>query len=436
VRRAALALALLSLAACGRSCRCGAPALVDGGDDDDPAEAGAKLGDGELAAERCKLEGAPLVIAPGPIEIGRAEARATGEVSFGVATAGAAEVVTVAAASGAPLRVVDRVALGRLAGDAPPPRVVAGASTTWAVFYPTPGDAGTKRALRIAVLEGSPRSARVVGDGPPESLDESLAYDAAALADGTLLLAWDDDDGDRGVIRTALVRDGKLSEPRTISQSKGDASAPRVVARADGFVVAWKARRDETQSDGGAKLPQDNELEGPGELRGFDWVEAVRLGTDGAPIGPPTKLFPDNGHVAGFDLGPNAAGAVDVYARDAAQRGKLLHLTWRPGEASAPATVLDVPPAAGVPQLVVPWLVWDDGTSRTLAAPLDPGTGAPLGKASAESVFGLGNVLANIAPGAASDAGGDARLLVVEPAPIDRREGAAGTTLRTAICAH
>ncbi len=427
VRRAALALGLLALASCGRACHCGAPASVDAASDDDPPdEAGPKLGAGELAPERCKLDGAALVVSNATAELGRAEARPTGEVTFGITTNAGAEVVTVAAPADAPLRLVDRVALGRLAGDAPPPRAFGVGLATWAVFYPAAGDAGTKRALRVVALDGTPRTARVVAEGPPESLDESLAYDAAAAPDGAALLAWDDDEHDRGVIRVAVLRDGKLGEPKTISQTKGDASAPRVLATDGGWVVAWKARRDETQPDGSAKLPQDNELEGPGELRGFDWIEGVRLGKDGAPLGAPVKLVPDGGHVAGFDLGAAAVpGAFDVYARDASQRGKLLHVAWK-ADGAAPPVTLDLPPGVvGVPSLFGALLFWDDVTSRTLAVPLDPATGEPAGKASDESAAAQGSVLSAL-PGVPS------RLLVV----LDPAGGGGAASLRAAICPH
>lgn len=430
VPRAALALALLS--ACGSRCgHCGALALEDAGADE-TEEAGAKLGVDELAPERCRFEGDPLALGPGQLELGRADTRVADHLDIGAASGGIGEVIRIGIA-GTTLSVSSRTSLGPLAADAPPPRAFSLASATYALFHPGPKVAdggGGKRHLRLVKLGGP--SVETVVDLPDESLDESLAFDGAVRDDAapSALFAWDDDEGDRGVIRVASYQNGTMSTPITVSASKGDASSPRVLTTSDGYIVVWSVRKDDTQPDGAPKISNDTDIEGPGQLRGFEWIESVRLGLDGKPRGAPMKLTPDSGHVGSFELaaGPSPSDA-DVYARDAAQRGKLVHVAIR-GETSA-TTTLELPSAAiGAPE-VQRWadgtlaLAYEDGSGHSLLAWLDPKTGEPLGRASDESVLDVGSVLVGAERG---------RLVVFEAGqPSQAREPGTGR-LRLAAC--
>lgn len=440
--RAAFALALLT--ACGRSCRCGSAVVIDGGTDDDEAEAGAKLGADELAPERCHFDGEPLVLAPGTVEIGRADMRAN-ELEVGLSSGGVGEVVAIGLAP--TLRIAQRTSVGPLASDAPPPRVFAFASTAWALYYPAAGDAGGKRHLRLAALEGTPRVLRTVADLAPESLDESLAFDGAFREEGGKvegLVAWDDDEGERGVVRVALYQNGTMGEAKTVSAPsvKGDAAGPRVLATGDGYQVFWTMRRDDTQPDGAAKLPSDNELEGPGELRGFEWIETIKLGLDGSARGAVQRLTADSGHVGSFDVLPALAvppapvTSFDLYARDAAQRGKLVHVAAKPTSAppDVKVTPVELPPATlGAPTLLrwttdASLLVYEDDRGHSLLAPFDPATGTvdpAKAAASDESVFDGGSLLA-----ALSGPAGAARLFVVSTGAEAR-----ATQVRPAVCA-
>ena len=422
IPRAALALALLT--ACGQRCgHCGALAQSDAGDDE-TEEAGPKLGIDELAPERCRFEGDPLALGAASLEVGRADSRAADHLDVGVVSGGVGEVIRVGIA-GKVLSVASRTPLGPLAADAPPPRVFSMATATYALFHPAGGDAGAgKRHLRFVKL-GGPSGVQTLADLPDSSLDESLAFDGAVRDDAasSALVAWDDDEGDRGVIRVVSYQNGTWSTPVTVSASRGDASSPRVLLGTDGYLVVWSVRKDDTQPDGAPKISNDTDIEGPGQLRGFEWIESVRVGLDGKPRGAPSKLTPDGGHVGSFEVavGPTPNDA-DVYARDAAQRGKLVHVAVR-GETSL-VTTLDLPAAAiGTPEVQrgtddTTVLAYEDGSGRSLLVPLDPTSGEPRGKPSSEGVLDPGSVL--WAPTGVSTGALALSLVVFEGTPAPR----------------
>ncbi|CAN5651124.1 hypothetical protein BH09MYX1_BH09MYX1_30650 [soil metagenome] len=460
VPRAVLFLALLSACGAGRGgCGgCGAVAIMEDAGDDDGQEASAKLAGDDFVAERCHFEGDALSLAPtsaGPVEVGRPDARSVSALELGIATLGVGEVLTIGTATSvaAPMRLTisGRTTVGPLAADAPPPRAFALTAGAFALFYPAftrDGGAATKRHLRFVALDGSPRVARTLADLPDESIDESLAYDGA-LRDGPVtagalgppegLFAWDDDDGDRGVIKVALYQSGTIVPAQTLASARGDASSPRVLLRPDGYAVYWKVRRDETTADGSPKLSADEAIEGPGELRGFEWLEWVKVALDGKPRGTPTKLTPAEGHVGSFDVVGGGFGVpsndADVYARDAAQRGQLVHIAVR--DDAVTSTTPTIPAAAvGLPTLLrftndATLLTYDDPTGHALFVPIDPARGEPTGRPSDEGTFAAATVL--WAPGAPS-LGGDpqwpATLLLLETGAAP-----AGTRLRVAICA-
>ena len=438
VRRALFVLALLT--ACGgRSCGCGAERLAtDDGGDDDPEEAGARLEAEGLAGERCRFEGGTvsLDVNGAPLELGRADGDTDTSFVLGVTSRGAAELVFGEVRGGADaesaLAVTRRVPLGAIAGDAPPPRVFARNAGTFALFHRASApDAGRlpRRRLALATVERGATAVRSFVDLPEESLDESLAFDAAFHDDegGSALVAWDDDEGDRGVIRVASYQHGTMSETLTVSRKSGDASAPRVVLRSDGYWVFWSVRKEETSADGGAKLATD-EIEGAGELRAATWIEGLRIGADGKPLGAPFAVTSERGHVGVFDVlggGPSdrvGASEAHLYLRDAERKGKLVHVTVRDDTTTAPAVQeLEAPPAAIEGATVVRWsegrwlLGYEDTTGRSLMVVLGGSTGAPPAgsRPSVESVAGAVWGLAG------------ARLLVAT-------EG--GRTLRVATC--
>ena len=110
----------------------------------------------------------------------------------------------------------------------------------------------TNVSLRGAGFRELVRSGRA-GQPIVQQADESLAYDIAwpESHQGPAIVAWDEDApprpggllSDRGVVKVQLLGVGAKS--RVASPESSDAEAPRLIARRNGYWLAWLARRAE-----------------------------------------------------------------------------------------------------------------------------------------------------------------------------------------------
>ncbi|MDB4941921.1 MAG: hypothetical protein JWP97_1455 [Labilithrix sp.] len=271
---------------------------------------------------RCRASGEKLVVPGEDVVVGDAvltgDALVAGIVrrEGGQRTAGVLRVPL-------DLSRLDVTPLGAAPGDDPPPSPRLRGGTVVVSSYARrragEGDGGSAgastRRLEVARLEagGVRPEATVV-----QQADESLAYDIAwTTSDGPGLVAWDEDAPplpqqllvDRGVVKVQLLATGATA--RIASPDRSDAEAPRLLARAGGYWLAWIARRNEATEDGGAA----SAVEALAERRAFRWVEIVALDAKGEATSPVRRVSPERGHVASFDL-VRSGDQVVVLAQD------------------------------------------------------------------------------------------------------------------------
>jgi hypothetical protein len=216
------------------------------------------------------------------------------------------------------------------------------------------------------------------------------------------------------------------------SPDTSDAEAPRLLARAGGWWLAWLAHRTEVGEDAGATAA----VEAPGERRANQWVELVALDAKGEAASPVRRVTSDKDHVASFDLTAGAGTQVVVVVQDetahAEGAGERVVRYLVDGEKIEGADLLDggvghalaellpEPSIASAPR----WLAFSDVQERAhlvpLAAPLKL-AGAPtvepaldgarlLASTPPDVVFAVG--AANPGAGAAADGRLELRRLV------------------------
>ena len=397
MRRAAVLGLVVGLCACGRACK-DEPAGPDAAEVDNDLDDAGPMTNDEFTAERCTLQGNPMeLVGERNVEVGRAEVMADGTVLVGMLRGGQAVVATVRASKDeVTFAKVDP--LGPILGDAPPPEVLLAGKASYALYYARDAADAGHAARRLRLVRLGPAGA--VLDLPPESIDESMAFDGVFSGEDDALLAWDDLDGDHGVVRVVAVRHGVLGEAHTYASGGADATGPHVLADKDGYWLVWSAKKVDLMPDGAPRQPPEHDLEGPGELRSVDWVDAQKVDRDGKAIGGVVHVTPTDGHVGVFEAAALGPDAFDVFARDSARGGQPTHVSVRAGK-PGPSVVLPGPTMAlGLP-LLFPWkndwLLYADLADRTMLVALNPERGA-MGGASWERGFDDGEVL-SVLPG-------------------------------------
>jgi len=413
----------VGLSACGRACK-ETPAAPDAAEVDNELLDAAMTTD-EFSQERCTLQGTPMeLVAERNVEVGRAEVQADGTVLVGLVRNGEAAVATLRTSKDE-VNFAKLDPLGPTLVYAPPPEVLLGGKTAYALYYPLgAADAGSG-ARRLRFVRLGPAGPAL--DLPPESIDESMQFDGAFSGDDDALLAWDDLDGDHGVVHAVAFRHGALGEAHSYASGGADATGPRVVPDKDGYWLLWSAKKVDLLPDGAPRQPPEHAIEGPGDLRSLDWIDAQKVDRDGRPVGGVVHVTATDGHVDVFEAVPLGADAFDVFARDAARGGRPTHVGVRGGKPGA-AVVLPGPTMAlGLP-LLFPWkndwLLYADLADRTMLVPLNPSDRSATGGASWERGFDDGEVLAALP-------GDDAEFLVLQ---MENLPEGKGPLLRMARC--
>ena len=233
-------------------------------------------------------------------------------------------------------------------GDEPPPEIAADGSTIWVAAYagldspsaslrsgldsPSASLRSGMKPRRLAVARIDAAQGELAAKVAPQETfavdeDESYGFGIAAR-EGRVVVVWDGEQNGHGVIFARVL--GAASNPGAgasadagiagfvLSGSEENAFAPKIVATARGFFVAWLAERAPVAgiADGGASA-----VEGPGERAAYFSLSGARLDESGARGStPPVLLGSPESEVVGFDLASSAFG-VSVVAVDRRVRG-------------------------------------------------------------------------------------------------------------------
>jgi hypothetical protein len=226
-----------------------------------------------------------------------------------------------------------------------------------------------------------------------EKSGESQAFDLG-LGEKKGIVVWDEDGPTSGVIQVSTFDMASVSgatPPRVISAAASDAESPRLIARGEGYWLAYIAR---SASD------VDSDARYLAEEIGFRWIEVVPLDANGSPVAPPRAVTPQDGHVMVFDVAPTPDhGALLVFRYDdtpsGSSGGAVMRAVVHPSSTEPPAPLVVDDVGNGVPSLLDGWLSVLDAADQTRLSPLNA-TGemtAPLGT---EPDIGSGEPLAAI----------------------------------------
>jgi hypothetical protein len=291
------------------------------------------------------------------------------------------------------LNDVAYVDLGPVYGDDPLPRPFVRGDDLLVAHYARSRDAGAVRELRVFRVAN--KSATLTASFA-QPLDDSLSYDVA-LAEGGGLVAWDEDGAPanagvsrpgRGAIKVAAL--SPSLEPAgtppygiVASPERSDAESPRLTPRPGGYWLVWIARLAEASASESDAAPDARPvvLEGPGEARTFQWLEAAPLDASGVRVGEVRKLTPASGHVTMFELAPLGAD-LDVFYRDDAETsegvgGRIVRVRTRFDGVDAPVELARSGAGRGAPDLVgaglgaaFSWLAYVDVADHGMLLPL------------------------------------------------------------------
>ena len=249
----------------------------------------------EERAPRCSVQS--TIALPGTFEIGRAVKTPTG-VLLGARRGAKGGILEIAGGN------ASFTAASDLVGDVPPPLPLVAGDHKLAVEYE-----GEARHLVVRDVAAPDKPVAELAHEPP---DDSLAYDATVLADGSILVAWD-----ASAVFATLIKAGHPSTPTRLSPSDVDADTPRLVLVAPNvLVVAWLAHRPVAEDAGSV---QEQALEAPGQPLDHAWVEMQTFDVALHPTSPLRHLTPDTGRISSFELEVTSPTSVVVIARDAVE---------------------------------------------------------------------------------------------------------------------
>jgi hypothetical protein len=351
-------LAAITFGACSKKAR---PGQATGGSIASSAHSAPSLGS-SLPKLGCKARGTSFTV--GPLDGGGdGDGDSAGDAPFGVtigSAIGHAGGFVVAAIDGreggshAVLALLDSeisrgriLDLGRVYGDAEPPRVVI---RNDAAFVVVPDSDASGNAYRYGWVRGLQEGGRIDWLGVFEQeVDESAVF---ALADtqATITVAWDEVDPKthRGAIRWASL-DGKGLPINAATAAKSvrgrgtkpgllvnstvqelDAEAPQLVAHRTGYWLAFLVRASETVRANGAHAgirPKSPQERATGGQASTDDVRVVDLGRRGIALlpldlegranGRAITITEGSAHVVTFDVEATADGGAIVAYRDA-----------------------------------------------------------------------------------------------------------------------
>ncbi len=263
------------------------------------------------------------------------------------------------------------VDLGRVYGDADPPRL---AARDGHLVVAMAGNDASGATLRLVEIKNPGTSADVVwGRDMEQGNDQSQVF-GVELGKKRGVLVWDDWDksGDHGIIRGstfALDDVSNATRSRVLSPKDDDAEAPRIVRRPGGFWLAWISHAREHDKHARAPKPavktapaaSSSDEPGAGDSiveLGSRWLELTPLDENGSPTAPPIAVTQRDAHVLVFDVAPARDGGALLAWRDdeaaPGAEGRIVHLAHvRPGGSVETQVLDDEKVGAGVPTLLV-----------------------------------------------------------------------------------
>jgi hypothetical protein len=275
-----------------------------------------------VASPRCRVVGRPSVLAEDSGEVEMGDAADWGDaVAVGFTRSGGghriASVALIGAGIDAPVSHVDLDPAPPL-GPPPMPFVV-GRSLRAVAWVVPEADASTGSALALYAIEG--KEAHRLALYAHRS--KELPALAGAGGGGGSLVAWDDENEGRGVIRVATQPEGRgpavADLPHTVSPAGTDADGPRLLARPGGYWLLWVAHKPQADEN----AVDAAELEVVAEGREFRWVELAALDASGVLAGSIRRITSTTGHISAFGVAPLGDGLL-VVVRDDDAGGRIL----------------------------------------------------------------------------------------------------------------
>ncbi len=202
--------------------------------------------------------------------------------------------------------------LGRVYGDAEPPRLVRVGHTVVVILPDTDAAGPTLRLGTLTEQNGAPtvafHSTTSVGR------DESMVFSAVAT-EGKLMLVWDELDGKRRSVLRGFVTEPRHPHPKPElfgASPNAEFEGPRASPRPGG---AWLGALRLS-----AKPSTPNPTDDEGELRPLApehrSLELWALDAAGHRLGSPIAPLPNHQHIVTFELGTLPDGTALIAARD------------------------------------------------------------------------------------------------------------------------
>jgi hypothetical protein len=223
-----------------------------------------------------------------------------------------------------------RIDLGRVYGDADPPRIAGNARTLVAVLADMDAAGRTLRLMRV---EEPATLAKVTRGTEVSVAQNSSTVFSVAVNEDRGIVAWDEPDKSsrNGQIALApfLIQSLVLpKKPTIVSARESDAESPQVVARTGGFWAAWvqsshaavnsaDLRRHKAHSAKNKQNPgPDDELTPPAVELGARDLYVNALDLEGRAIGKPLRVTEGVSHVVAYDLASLEDGIALLSWRD------------------------------------------------------------------------------------------------------------------------
>lgn len=314
-----------------------------------------------------------------------------------------------------------RIDLGRVFGDADPPRV-AGNDRSLVAAVADLDAAG--QTLRLVRVDEPAISARVVR-GPEISASQSPFTVFSIAVNATRgIVVWDESGSvtEQGHIAAAPFAVQNLAlpqKPLILSSRATTAESPQVVQRPGGFWAAWvqsplahntlphlKPRPPEPlKPDQTSNLDNDNNL--PAVELGVRELSVTALDMDGHAIGKPIKSTESASHIVAYDLAPLEDGSALLAWRDDENspgvESQVVHLARVGLDGHVERFRLeDESIGVGAPQLLMDpkegadnraWLAVGDAGEKVSLVKLQP-SGMPTSVVAGDAELGAANPLA------------------------------------------
>jgi hypothetical protein len=211
---------------------------------------------------------------------------------------------------------------------------------------------------------------------------ESHAYDLAALKDQGFVAYTMRGKGKNDVFRVMLqaFAVGPLTlrgKAVSVSSSRVDAEAPRLLRRGAGFWLVYVARSRLALP----KKPGDKALGRSPKQERFSaekiepsWLEVLPLDGAAKPLGSARSVTPRDGHVLAYDAALQGESLLLAWRDDdtpsGAGRGRVLMQRVGAGGEGSSQMVAERDVGSGVPALVGDWLALPDSQGRMRLAPI------------------------------------------------------------------